>query len=347
MTYFVTPVTIVTGFLGAGKTTLINRILKENHGKRFVVIENEFCAVSVDDELVYRDAVETLVQLTNGCVCCQVRGDLARALGDLAARRDAGTLTFDHVLIETSGIADPGPVIRTFLAETLLLTRYALDGVVTIVDATDIGRMLVETPESLSQIALADRILISKSEMVDEVRRREVEETVRGINGGARIQAVDLVAGALHDVFSEILDVRGYEFQRVEFGSAFSMPLFTASPVAHAAGISAIAFRTSCPLDPQGIQAAFALITRRFDERIWRIKGILALADYPRRVVVQGVRNLLQVSDGFVWRPYEKRETKLVVIGIELDSQEIVKAFEGCRVPAPAMHRSAAAASVG
>jgi G3E family GTPase len=337
MAFFVTPVTILTGFLGAGKTTLVNRFLKEAHGKRFVVIENEFGEVSIDDDLVYHDAVETVVQLANGCLCCRVRGDLARALGELATRRDVGELHFDHVLIETSGVADPGPIIQTFLAETAILTRYALDGVVTLVDAANIQKILGETNEAVAQIALADRILLTKTDRLDSLTRVGAERAVRELNSMAQLGAVDLVNAGWGEIFSGLLDIRGYEFNRVVFDGSFALATpkaksgFAATPI-HTSGVSAIAYRTGSPLEARRIQEAFATIRNKFGDRIWRMKGILAVANYPKRIVVQGVQDFLQVNDGLVWRPCETRETKLVVIGARLDREFILSTFEACEL---------------
>jgi len=329
MAYFVTPVTILTGFLGSGKTTLLNRFLKEAGGKRFAVIENEFGEVAIDDDLVYRDAAETIVQLANGCLCCRVRGDLARALGDLAARRDAGELSFDHVLIETSGMADPRPVIQTFLAETALLTHYALDGVVAVVDAVNVDKVLSETAEAVAQIALADRILLTKTDMVDDRRRNEAEAAVQAINGLAPLTALDLNSLQCEGALAELLDVRGYELNRVALADA---PL-GATPATHTHDVSAIAYRTEHPLDARRIQEAFAILRATFGDRIWRMKGILAVAGYPKRIVVQGVQEFLAVNEGLVWRPFERRETKLVVIGPGLDQAAVLRALAACELP--------------
>ncbi|NMG77573.1 CobW family GTP-binding protein [Aromatoleum diolicum] len=147
MVRFTTPVTIITGFLGSGKTTLINRILRESHGQRIAVIENEFGEVGVDAEFLATGGDETIIQLANGCVCCTVRGDLARALHDLARQADTGGFSFDRVVIETTGVADPGPVIQTFLAKTALVTRYHLDGVVALADCLHASTLLRERAE--------------------------------------------------------------------------------------------------------------------------------------------------------------------------------------------------------
>lgn len=336
MAYFVTPVTILTGFLGSGKTTLLNRFLKEAGDKRFAVIENEFGEVSIDDDLVYRDVAETIVQLANGCLCCRVRGDLARALGDLAARRDAGELSFDHVLIETSGMADPRPVIQTFLAETALLTHYALDGVVAVVDAVNVHKILGEAAEAVAQIALADRVLLTKTDIVDDRRRQEAEQAVKAINGLAPLTALDLNSVQCEATLAELLDVRGYELNRVTLADhplGARLQRSALAPAIHTRDVSAVAYRTVRPLDARKIQEAFAKLRDAFGDRIWRMKGILAIAGYPKRIVVQGVQEFLAVNDGLVWRPFEQRETKLVVIGPGLEKEGILRVLADCELP--------------
>jgi G3E family GTPase len=176
------PVTVLTGFLGAGKTTLINRILSENHGKRIAVIENEFGEVGVDQELVI-GADEEIFETSNGCICCTVRGDLIRILGQLRKRRDR----FDAVLIETTGLADPGPVAQTFFIDEELKEHYALDAIVTVVDARHIEQELVASPIALEQIAFADVILLNKTDLVDAAQLQRIERRVRGISATAEV----------------------------------------------------------------------------------------------------------------------------------------------------------------
>ncbi|MEP7259712.1 MAG: GTP-binding protein, partial [Usitatibacter sp.] len=162
------PVTILTGFLGAGKTTLLNRILTEQHGEKIAVIENEFGESSIDNEILVRDKQEQIVEMNNGCVCCTVRGDLVRILGELGKKRKAGTLQFDRVIIETTGLANPGPVAQTFFMDEGIHDQYLLDAVVTVVDAVHAQKQLDEHDEARRQIGFADRILLSKTDLVDD-----------------------------------------------------------------------------------------------------------------------------------------------------------------------------------
>ena len=184
-----TPVTILTGFLGSGKTTLLNRILKENHGHRIAVIENEFGEAGIDNELLVQDRDEQIVEMNNGCICCTVRGDLVRILGELQAKKAAGTLHFDRVIIETTGLADPAPVAQTFFVDDDISQRYLLDAIVTMVDAKHAPAQLDEHHEAQEQVGFADRILITKTDVVqpDDVarlRQRLVKMNPRAKIGG-------------------------------------------------------------------------------------------------------------------------------------------------------------------
>ncbi len=166
------PVTILTGFLGAGKTTLLNRILKEQHGHRIAVIENEFGEEGVDNDLLLQDREEQIVEMNNGCICCTVRGDLIRILGDLKARRDSGELSFDRVVIETTGLADPGPVAQTFFLDDDIADAFLLDAVITVVDAKHGNVQLDEHREAQEQVGFADRILLSKTDLASEAEQK-------------------------------------------------------------------------------------------------------------------------------------------------------------------------------
>ena len=199
------PVTVLTGFLGAGKTTLVNRILSEQHGKRIAVIENEFGEISVDHELVI-GAEEEIFETSNGCICCTVRGDLIRILTQLRKRRDR----FDSVLIETTGLADPGPVAQTFFVDEEIKEHFALDAIVTLVDARHIETELRETPVAAEQIAFADIVLLNKSDLLDAAALSRIEREVRAINGAAA-----LVRTTRADVpLERVLDVGAFDLGR-------------------------------------------------------------------------------------------------------------------------------------
>lgn len=328
------PVTVLTGFLGSGKTTLINRILKEAHGRRFAVIENEYGEINVDADLLVKDGGETVVQLTNGCVCCTVRGDLANALNDLALRRDKGEIQFDHVLIEPTGLADPGPIVRTFLAETELLSKYFLDGVVTLFDAINGERNLAESVEAQAQLGYADRVLVTKIDLLRE-RAPQAEErvlsSVSDANTVAAVTALDVRRAPWDEVFEKLLEQRGYQFDRVVF-TPEGVP---SSGAEHTPGVSSVSFQSEEPLDGGRLNAALAAINARYGESLWRIKGVLGIEGMRARVIVQGVQGLIQANPSTVWRLFEPRRSRLVLIGRELDRDWILAQLQTSVNPAP------------
>jgi G3E family GTPase len=199
------PVTVLTGFLGSGKTTLLNRILSESHGLRIAVIENEFGEIGVDQDLVI-NAEEEIFEMNNGCICCTVRGDLIRILNSLSRRRDK----FDRVILETTGLADPGPVAQTFFVDGDIRGQYTLDGVITLVDAKHVTQHLDEESEALAQIAFADRILLNKIDLVDADSVAELRKRIHGINAMAKLLPVHMANAPLH----EVLDVGGFDLDR-------------------------------------------------------------------------------------------------------------------------------------
>ncbi|MGQ0696757.1 MAG: CobW family GTP-binding protein [Panacagrimonas sp.] len=322
------PVTVLTGFLGSGKTTLINRILKEAHGRRFAVIENEYGEINVDADLLVKDGGEAIVQLTNGCVCCTVRGDLANALNDLAAQRETGRIAFDHVLIEPTGLADPGPIVRTFLAETEVLSKFHLDGVVTLFDAVNGERTLTESVEAQAQLGYADRILVTK---IDLLRERGVQpeeallNSIAAANTVAAITSIDIPNAAWGEVFEKLLELRGYQFDRVVF-----TPMMAPSDVStHTPGVSTVSFISEAPFDGTKLNVALAAINERYGEALWRIKGVIAISGMRSRVVVQGVQGLIQANPSTVWRMFEPRQSRLVLIGRDLDRDWVLAALQG------------------
>ena len=334
-----TPVTVLTGFLGSGKTTLINRILKEAHGRRFAVIENEYGEINVDSDLLVKDGGETVVQLTNGCVCCTVRGDLANALNDLATRREKGEIAFDHVLIEPTGLADPGPIVRTFMAETEVLSKYFLDGVVTLFDAVNGERNLAESVEAQAQLGYADRVLVTKVDLLrersagdGEADEAKVLHAVSEANTVAAVTAIDVTRAPWDEVFEKLLELRGYQFDRVVFAPAG----VNSSGAAHTPGVGSISFTAEQPLDGVLLNKALAAINERYGESLWRLKGVLAIEGMRNRIIVQGVQGLIQANPSTVWRMFEPKMSRLVLIGRELDREWVLAQLQATVLAAPA-----------
>jgi len=204
------PVTILTGFLGSGKTTLLNRILREDHGQRIAVIENEFGEVGIDNAII-EQADEQIVEMNNGCICCTVRGDLIRILGDLKDKRDKGALKFDRVVIETTGMADPGPVAQTFFTDDEIGNYYLLDSIITIVDAKHAPQQLDEFHEAQEQVGFADRLLLSKTDLTGEEDTKKLVERLRRMNPRAPIKKVHFGDAPL----AEVLDIRGFNLNAI------------------------------------------------------------------------------------------------------------------------------------
>src|SRR5437899_7126102 len=235
------PVTILTGFLGSGKTTLLNRILREDHGHRIAVIENEFGEVGIDNAII-EQADEQIVEMNNGCICCTVRGDLIRILGDLKAKRDQGALKFDRVVIETTGMADPGPVAQTFFTDEEIGNYYLLDSIITLVDAKHAPKQLDEFHEAQEQVGFADRILMSKTDLVSEDEVKTLSQRIRKMNPRAPIKHVHFGETPIED----ILDIRGFNLNAtLELDPGF----LEGSEHEHDEHVSSFAFRSDKPFD--------------------------------------------------------------------------------------------------
>lgn len=338
-----TPVTIVTGFLGCGKTTLVNRILCETHGQRIAVIENEFGEVGVDAEFLATTGEETVIQLANGCLCCSVRGDLARALKELVDMSAAGRFSFDRVLIETTGLADPGPVIQTFLAETAIQAHFHLDGVMTLVDALN-APLHVEREEYRAQVAYADRVVLTKCDLAETSRRDELTDALAMLNPRAPLVACDLHTVPVADLLLHLFDTRGFsldyvapqEIQRAVQGLELATPGMkdgragTLRLGRHTTDVVSCVYRSERPLVLDMLNAALDAMIARYGERLWRCKGVVHADLQNARLVVQGVQGLVQIGGGTLWRPFERRATTLVFIGQKLERAWILDLLGRC-----------------
>lgn len=338
-----TPVTIITGSLGSGKTTLVNRFLREPHGARMAVIENEFGEVGVDAEFLSRTGEETIIQLENGCLCCNVRGDLANALQELVQRARAKDMTFDRVLIETTGLADPGPVIQTFLAETAIEAWYHLDGVVTVVDALHATQQSERT-EFQHQLGYADRVVVSKTDLLQPDGLAEVLELLATINPRAPVLEVDLNTVRVDKLVDHVFDTRGFSNDYVPV-EELQRALTRLQPLTegggkwrsvvggqHTADVRACVFVSEDPIDLDRLNATIDALVAHYGPRLWRCKGIVQALNHRSRLVVQGVQGLVQINGGMMWRPFEARRTVLVFIGKGLEAAQIQTALRLCEV---------------
>jgi len=323
------PVTVLTGFLGAGKTTLLNYVLQENHGKRIAVIENEFGEVGIDDALVLQSD-EEIFEMNNGCICCTVRGDLVRILAKLLRQSP----DLDHVIIETTGLADPSPVAQTFFFDDELRDHLELDAIVTLVDAKHVLLHLDDAGDgdnqAVDQIAFADRLVITKADLVDEAALAEVVRRVREVNAVADIfQAehgkVDL---------DRILGVHAFDLDRVVDADPGFLTAAAPDHV-HDSAVTSVGFDVVGELDPGRLDAWMDRLMLEWAVDIFRMKGILAIAGEEHRHVFQGVHMLVDVQPAAAWAPGEERRSRLVFIGRNLDRPLLEASFAACLV-APA-----------
>jgi G3E family GTPase len=312
------PVTVLTGYLGAGKTTLLNRILSEPHGKKFAVIVNEFGEIGIDNELVV-NADEEVFEMNNGCVCCTVRGDLIRIIDGLLKRRGG----FDGILIETTGLADPAPVAQTFFVDENVGGRTALDAVVTVADAKWLKDRLKDAPEAKNQIAFADVVLLNKADLVTADELRDVELRIRAINPFARIHRTERCAVPLDAVMGQ----GAFDLERI---LAIEPQFLEADLHTHDEDVQSVALTTDKPLNPDKFFAWVQDLVAKEGPNILRSKGILAFADDPLRYVFQGVHMVLDGAHQREWQPEEKRDSRIVFIGRELDGPRLKQGFEAC-----------------
>jgi len=316
------PVTILTGFLGSGKTTLLNRILSERHGEKIAVIENEFGEVGIDHELLL-SGDEQIVEMNNGCICCTVRGDLIRILGELADKRAAGTLQFDRVIIETTGLADPGPVAQTFFIDEDISTRYLLDAVVTVVDAVHAMAQLDANVQAQEQVGFADRLLLSKTDLVDADQIETLSLRLNRINPRAAIQAVHFGQTPLR----EILDIRGFNLNAIlDIEPGF----LAAGHHHHDDAITSFVFRAERAFDGTRLQDFLGAVVRLYGVDMLRYKGVLAVEGVPNRVIFQGVHELMGGSSGAPWGEDEARGSMMVFIGRDLPREIFEQGLQQC-----------------
>jgi G3E family GTPase len=354
------PVTVLTGFLGAGKTTLLNRILSEQHGKQVAVIENEFGPEGVDNELLVTDTDEQIVEMNNGCICCTVRGDLVRILADLKKKREAGQLSFERVIIETTGMANPGPVTQTFFMEDEIASYYLLDAVITVVDAKHGHATLDKQPEAQNQVGFADCILMTKTDLVTTGEADSLKDRLMHMNPRAPIKPVNFGQVPL----AEVLDLRGFNLNAIlEIDPAF---LASDHPDAartrthehadhdhgghdddddheghdhdhhhghhhhHDDAIKAFVFQSSRPFHPAKLEEYMGALTQVYGQDMLRYKGVLFMDGTNRRMIFQGVHMLMGADVGRPWGKEEKPATKIVFIGRNLPRETILKGLEAC-----------------
>ncbi len=312
------PVTVLTGYLGAGKTTLLNRILTHEHGLKVAVIVNEFGEVGIDNQLVV-DADEEIFEMNNGCICCTVRGDLIRIIGNLMKRRDR----FDHLVIETTGLADPAPVIQTFFVDEDLRDELRLDAVVTLVDLKHV-LLHWETEEVQEQLAFADVLVLNKSDLVDESERRSIEQRIRAINPVARL----LTTSGADVPMDQILGVEAFELERaLSLDQGF---LLEEHAHEHDDAVGSLALVEEQPMDLDRLGSWLSDLVAERGPDLFRMKGIIQLQGEDNRYVFQSVHMLLDGDFDRPWKDGERRCTQFVIIGRDLDADGLRAGFSSC-----------------
>lgn len=334
------PVTVLTGFLGAGKTTLINHLLQSHPDERIAIVENEFGSVGVDGGLLNRQGNVEVIEITNGCVCCSVRGELTEALHDLLARRDSGELNFDRLILETTGLADPAPVIQTFFVDDVLRERLLLDAVITLVDGEHAQIQLNEHRVAVSQVGFADRLILTKLDRIDENEKEQLIDRLRKIN--ARAQFCEARFGKLNK--EDWINIQAFNLdESMNVDKAFIKKIVAPSPLSPT---SVNAVKKSDTLLPQSwnddissdvfiggdmdIKRIGAFMEKAIEEYgndMLRYKGVISVAGEPRRLIVQGVHRVVGFDYGSEWRQDESRQTLLVIIGRNLPIEKLKQEF--------------------
>ncbi len=361
------PATILTGFLGSGKTTLLKRILQEAHGQKIAVIENEFGEENIDSDILVSETKEQIIQMSNGCICCTIREDLRGALRDLAEKKRKGELDFDRVVIETTGLADPGPVAQTFFMDDEIAESYLLDSILTLVDAKHAATQLNDRQEARRQVGFADQIFISKTDLVAKDEVDALMHRLKHMNPRAPQKAVHFGEVAL----SEVFDLRGFNLNAKldidpdflkdaddghdhaghdhagqsdhdhsdhENGEHCDHPSHAHDHAGHGHhhhhddDVKSFVFKSDRAFDAAKLEDFLGAIVNIYGPKMLRYKGVLHMQGTDRKVIFQGVHQLMGSDLGPAWGVDEKRGSKMVFIGIDLPKDIFLQGMEQCLV---------------
>ena len=359
------PATILTGFLGSGKTTLLKRVLTEAHGQKIAVIENEFGEENIDSDILVSDTQEQIIQMSNGCICCTIREDLRGALRDLAEKKRTGELVFDRVVIETTGLADPGPVAQTFFMDDEIAESYLLDSILTLVDAKHAAVQLNDRQEARRQVGFADQIFISKTDLVLPAEVDALMHRLKHMNPRAPQKAVHFGDVAL----SEVFDLRGFNLnakldidpdflkdephdhghaghdhghdhdhhdhgpeEHCDHPSHQNQQAGPGHHHHHDDDVKSFVFRSDKPFDARRLEDFLGAVVNIYGPRMFRYKGVLNMQGSERKVIFQGVHQLMGSDLGPPWGEQEPRVSKMVFIGIELPRDIFLQGLNQCLV---------------
>ncbi|BDI07976.1 CobW family GTP-binding protein [Sphaerotilus microaerophilus] len=351
------PATILTGFLGSGKTTLLKRVLSEAHGQKIAVIENEFGEENIDTDILVSETKEQIIQMSNGCICCTIREDLRQTLADLALRRRKGELDFERVVIETTGLADPGPVAQTFFMDDEVAEAFLLDSILTLVDAKHAEQQLDDRQEARRQVGFADQIFLSKTDLVDEAAVEALSHRLKHMNPRAPQQRVHFGEVPIAQVF----DLRGFNLNaKLEIDPDF---LAAADDHGHNHGhdhaddhdhghdhhdhgpgepcnhphhhhhdddVKSFVFRAERPFNPAKLEDFLGSVVQIYGPRMLRYKGVLYMQGTERKVIFQGVHQLMGSDLGPQWNKDELRQSRMVFIGIDLPREVFQQGLDHC-----------------
>jgi G3E family GTPase len=333
------PATILTGFLGAGKSTLLRRVLTEPHGRRIAVIENEFAEENIDSEIIVSGGDEQIIQLSNGCLCCGIRDDLRATLADLAERRARGEIAFDQVMIETTGLADPGPIAQTFFLDPAIAGAYRPDAILTLVDARHAMGQLDARAEARRQVGFADRLFISKTDLADDSDLAALRERLRRMNP----RAPQSVAAFGEVPLEQVFDIGGFNLNaELDFlpppaneacdgrDHAHGEACGHAHHHHHDDDVKSFVFRSRRPFHGARFGQFMNAIVRSHGAALLRYKGVLHMAGLDRKVILQGVHQLMSHDAGAPWDPGDPRESRLVFIGLDLPQALMTRSLEQC-----------------
>lgn len=351
------PATILTGFLGSGKTTLLKRVLSEAHGQKIAVIENEFGEENIDNDILVTETQEQIIQMSNGCVCCTIREDLRTTLQELAAKKRKGELDFDRVIIETTGLADPGPVAQTFFMDDEVAESYLLDSILTLVDAKHSAQQLNDRQEARRQVGFADQIFISKADLVSNAELDALQHRLKHMNPRAPQRSVHFGDVSIAEVF----DLRGFNLNakldidpdflsddhhhhhgehcdhpshhQHEHGEHCDHPSHDhghGHHHHHDDDVKSFVFKSIRPFDPAKLEDFLGAMVNVYGPRMLRYKGVLNMKGTERKVIFQGVHQLMGSDLGPPWGADEARMSKMVFIGIELPKDIFLQGLEQC-----------------
>ncbi len=351
------PATILTGFLGSGKTTLLKRVLDEAHGQKIAVIENEFGQENIDSDILVSDTQEQIIQMNNGCICCTIREDLRATLQLLAAKKRKGLLDFERVVIETTGLADPGPVAQTFFMDDEIAETYLLDSILTLVDAKHAAQQLNDRQEARRQVGFADQIFISKTDLVAAEEADALMHRLKHMNPRAPQKAVHFGEVKIAEVF----DLRGFNLNAKldidpdflkeedehehhdhdhdhEHGEHCDHPSHAQGGDGHGHhhhhddDVKSFVFKSERAFDAAKLEDFLGAIVNIYGPRMLRYKGVLDMKGTDRKVIFQGVHQLMGSDLGPAWAAGEKRSSKMVFIGIDLPKDIFLQGLEQCLV---------------